>query len=152
RLQADQLLDWILRHHESLPEQAVGQAASRATLESLLREPPPESGRPFGEVVAEFISCVAPYACRINHPRFLAFVPAAPVFASIEGEILCAGTNFFAGVWREAAGPAQVELVVLDWFRSWLGLPASTRGVLTSGGSEANLTALVVARERVPEA
>ena len=66
------------------------------------------------------------------------------------GDWLTAAANFFAGVWLEAAGPAQVETTVLDWFRQWLGMPDTTRGVLTSGGSEANLTALVVARERVP--
>jgi glutamate/tyrosine decarboxylase-like PLP-dependent enzyme len=44
-----------------------------------------------------------------------------------------------------------VELVVLDWFRQWLGLPATTQGVLTGGGSEANLTALAVAREPLSE-
>src|SRR5262249_51162242 len=52
----------------------------------------------------------------------------------------------------EASGPSQVELVVLDWFRDFLGLPPQTSGVLTSGGSEANLTALVVARERLADA
>lgn len=66
------------------------------------------------------------------------------------GELLCAGTNFFGGVWLEAAGPTQVELVVLDWFKQWLGFPAEAEGLLTGGGSEANLTALVVARDRVP--
>ena len=65
------------------------------------------------------------------------------------GDCLCAGTNFFAGVWMEAAGPAQVELLVLDWFKEFLGYPPEARGILTGGGSEANLTALVVARERL---
>jgi aromatic-L-amino-acid decarboxylase len=45
-----------------------------------------------------------------------------------------------------------VELTVLDWFRCWLGLPEESAGLLTTGGSEANLTALVVARERLAEA
>ena len=62
---------------------------------------------------------------------------------------MTAAANFFVGVWMEAAGPTQVESTVLDWFRQWLGMPDSTRGLLTGGGSEANLTALVVARERV---
>jgi glutamate/tyrosine decarboxylase-like PLP-dependent enzyme len=121
-------------------------------MERLLREPPPEYGRPFAEVLAAFADKVAAYACRVNHPRFLAFIPGAPTFVSVLGDLLCAGTNFFAGVWLEAAGPAQVELVVLDWFREWLGMPPGAGGVLTGGGSEANLTALVAARERLPEA
>jgi glutamate/tyrosine decarboxylase-like PLP-dependent enzyme len=118
-------------------------------MEALLREPPPEQGRDFAAVLAEFAARVAPNACRVNHPRFLAFVPGAPTFLSVLGDLLCAGTNFFAGVWLEAAGPAQVELVVLDWFRDFLGMPPGTAGLLTGGGSEANLTALVTARERL---
>src|SRR3954451_17858273 len=108
-------------------------------MEALLREPPPEVGQPFEQVFAEFQAKIATYTIPPNHPRFLAFVPGAPSFLSVLGDLLCAGTNFFAGVWLEASGPAMVELVVLDWFRDWLGLPATTAGVLTGGGSEANL-------------
>ncbi|HVS37350.1 MAG TPA: pyridoxal-dependent decarboxylase [Gemmataceae bacterium] len=120
-------------------------------MERLLREPPPETGRDFAAVLAEFAAKVAPFACRVNHPRFLAFIPGAPTFLSVLGDLLCAGTNFFAGVWLEASGPAQVELVVLDWFREFLAMPPGTMGVLTGGGSEANLTALVAAREPLSE-
>ena len=98
-------------------------------------------------MLAEFQDKVARHAFRTNHPRFLAFVPGTPTFLSALGDFLCAGTNFFAGVWLEAAGPAQVELVVLDWFKEFLGYPAEAQGLLTGGGSEANLTALAVARE-----
>jgi glutamate/tyrosine decarboxylase-like PLP-dependent enzyme len=121
-------------------------------MESLLREPPPEEPTGFSEVLEEFQRKVAPHAMRPNHPRFLAFVPGAPTFLSVLGDWLCAGTNYFDGVWLEAAGPAQVELVVLDWFKSFLGYPAEARGILTGGGSEANLTALVVAREQLSPA
>jgi glutamate/tyrosine decarboxylase-like PLP-dependent enzyme len=47
----------------------------------------------------------------------------------------------------ESAGATQVELEVIDWFRGWAGLPDSTAGVLVNGGSAANMTALLVARE-----
>ena len=118
-------------------------------MEALLRQPLPETGADFAALLAQFDQVVAPHACRINHPRFLAFVPSAPSVAATLGDWLCAAANFFAGVWLEAAGPTQVELVVLEWFCQWLNLPAGTQGLLTSGGSEANLTALVVAREQL---
>jgi glutamate/tyrosine decarboxylase-like PLP-dependent enzyme len=146
---ADQAVQWLLHHFKTLPEQPIGETAGRATMEDLLAEAPPEAGCSFDQVLEEFQAKVARYAFRINHPRFLAFIPGSPSFVSVLGDLLCAGTNFFAGVWLEAAGPAQVELVVLDWFRRILGLPASTCGILTGGGSEANLTALLVARERL---
>jgi glutamate/tyrosine decarboxylase-like PLP-dependent enzyme len=141
---------WSLEHFATLPEQAIGQTLSRPQAEALLREPAPEAGSDFAGVLAEFAAKVAPNAFRTNHPRFLAFVPGAPTYLSVLGDWLCSSANFFAGVWLEASGPAQVELVVLDWFKELLGYPAAARGVLTSGGSEANLTALVAARERLP--
>lgn len=140
-------VEWILRHLETLAEQPIGRTATRAHMEALLSEPPPEDGRPFADVLADFQDKVAAYALRTNHPRFLAFIPGPPTVASVLGDWLCAGTNFFDGVWFEAAGPAQVELVVLDWFKQFLGYPSEARGLITSGGSEANLTALVVARQ-----
>jgi glutamate/tyrosine decarboxylase-like PLP-dependent enzyme len=45
-----------------------------------------------------------------------------------------------------ASGPNEIELLVLDWFRQWLGMPDGTSGLITSGGSTATLTALVAAR------
>src|SRR5262249_18301778 len=86
---------------------------------------------------------------RINHPRFLAFIPAGPSFVSVLADWLCSATNFFTGVWLEASAPSQIELLVLDWFKEFLGYPETGSGILTSGGSEANLTALVVAREKL---
>lgn len=147
-----EVLAWIVEHLGSLPDQPIGQTAGRTEMESHLRESPPEQGQGFAQVLRDFQEHVAPFAFRVNHPRFLAFIPSAPSFLSVLGDMLCAGSNFFAGVWLEAAGPAEVEILVLDWFKEFLGYPAGASGILTGGGSEANLTALVVARERLSAA
>jgi glutamate/tyrosine decarboxylase-like PLP-dependent enzyme len=140
---------WVLRHLATLGDQPTARTASRPEMEARLRQPPPEQGSDLARVLAEFDAGVAPFAVRTNHPRFLAFIPGAPTVASMLADWLCAGTNFFCGVWLEAAGPTEVELLVLDWFKDFLGYPSSAHGILTGGGSEANLTALVVARERL---
>src|SRR5262249_58219325 len=49
----------------------------------------------------------------------------------------------------EAPAAPTVELIVRDWFKASPGSPAEASGILTGGGSEANLTALLVARERL---
>ncbi len=123
--------------------------ASRAEMEALFREPPPENGRGFSQVLDEITAKVLPNATRPNHPRFFAFIPGAPSFVSVLGDWLCAGLNYFAGVWKEAPAATEIEIVVLDWLKELLGYPASAAGILTGGGSEANLTALVVAREKL---
>jgi len=144
-----QVEGWALHHHNTLQDQPIGLAATPAELRRRLGEPPPDSGRPFAEILERFSRDVAPFAFNVMHPRFLGFVPGAPCFPSIIGDWLTAAANYFTGVWLEAAGPTQVELTVLDWFKQWLGYPPEARGILTSGGSEANLTALVVARDSI---
>ncbi|MBM3993422.1 MAG: aminotransferase class V-fold PLP-dependent enzyme [Planctomycetes bacterium] len=145
-----QTLDAMIDDFVSLGERGVGQTGSRDQMEALLGEPPPEMGIPFERLLGIVRETIVPHCFRTTHPRFLAFIPGAPTFPSILADCLASNANIFAGVWKEASGAAQVELVVLDWFRQILGYPPETRGILTGGGSEANLTALVVAREKIP--
>lgn len=148
----DLVADWTLDDFANLPARPLGLTASRGDMEKLLREPAPRHGQPLPEVVRQFKDKIAPHVVRLQHPRFLAFIPGAPTAISMLGDWLCAAGNFFCGVWMEASGPAEVEIVVLDWFKELLGYPEEAQGVLTTGGSEANLLALVVAREQVPPA
>lgn len=149
---AELTVDWAMRQEAKLTDSPVGRSASPAELDALLAEPAPWQGAAFADVMAKFERDVAPYTYPPCHPRFFAFIPGAHTFVGVLGDWLCSAGNFFAGVWFEAAGPARVELLVLDWFRELLGMPATAAGILTGGGSEANLTALVAARERLAAA
>ena len=120
---------------------------TRKELEPLMAEDAPEEPRDADGVLRRALDDILPRAGRIDHPRFFAFIPSSPTWPSILGDYLATGFNTFQGTWLESAGPSQLELVVIDWFRSWLGLPESGGGLLTSGGSAANLVALVTARE-----
>lgn len=141
-----QVVDFLIDRLCGLRSASLGQELSRDETERLLREPLPEQPHKFEEVFEEYRRHVAPYAISLDHPRFFAFIPSAPNYVSILADALVAGTNVFAGTWLESSGPSQVELLVIDWFKQMLGLPAETRGLLVSGGSVANLTALAVAR------
>jgi hypothetical protein len=109
--------------------------------------PPPEQPTDYGAVLARVLADVLPFAARTDHPGYLAFIPSFTTWPAALAELTAAAANPYCGAWLESAGPAQVELEVIDWFRGWLGLPAGTAGVLVNGGSAANLTALLVARE-----
>ena len=124
-----------------------GSFRSRRELEPLLGGVAPEEGRDPDSVIQDVVETVLPMAGRIDHPRFFAFIPSSPTWPSVLGDFLATGFNIFQGTWLESAGPSQLELVVLDWFRDWLGFPEEGGGLLTSGGSAANLGALVTARE-----
>jgi aromatic-L-amino-acid/L-tryptophan decarboxylase len=147
RALANRATDLIVRRVESLRSEAPWRGASRFDLEPLLREPPPEHGRDALAVLNRVASDVLPVAARVDHPRFLAFVPSSPTWPGVIADYLAAGFNIFQGTWLGSGGPSQLELVVIDWFRQWIGFPDSAGGLFTSGGSAAILDALVAARE-----
>ena len=141
--------DVVAEHISTLRDQPAQRSLDRAEADRLIGGPPPERGRDF-EVLLEFLrERVFPYHAREPHPHFMGYIPSSPTFPAIMGDWLATGYNFFAGVWSVAAGPNEIELVVLDWFRRWLGMPGGAGGLLTSGGSAATLTAVVAARHAV---
>src|SRR5262245_27844141 len=125
----------------------VLRRADSAEMRSRLGGPPPEQPTDYGAVLARVIADVLPYTARADHPGYFAFIPSFTTWPAALAELTAAAANPYCGAWMEAAGPAQIELEVIDWFRTWLGMPASAAGVLVSGGSAANLTALLAARE-----
>lgn len=145
------VVDAVVERHAGLREMAPWRGGSRLDTEALFREACPEEGRDPDRVLARAVQEILPRAGRIDHPRFMAFVGNSPVWASVLGDWLASGFNIFQGTWLESAGPSQVELVVLDWFREWMGLPEGASGLFTSGGSAANLVAVVAARVRAGE-
>jgi aromatic-L-amino-acid decarboxylase len=121
--------------------------ASAGEMASRLPPGAPESGTPFDEAVARLQRDVLPYTGRSDHPGYMAFIPTSGTFPSALGDFIASALNVSAGSWMEGAGPSRVELVVLDWFKQWIGYPQDAAGLLLSGGSAANLTALACARE-----
>jgi aromatic-L-amino-acid/L-tryptophan decarboxylase len=84
----------------------------------------------------------------MDHPRFFGFIPGPSNYVGALAEALAAGFNPGMATWLESSGPIALELRTVDWLRELVGLPESGGGLFLSGGSEANLTALAVARDR----
>ena len=69
------------------------------------------------------------------------------IWPGVVADFMAAGYHVNQCTWLTSSGPSQLELVVLEWFRRWVGYPESAGGILTSGGSAASLDAFVAARE-----
>lgn len=140
------IVDQIVEHLETLASKPVARVSPRVELESELREPLPEEPAPVDSLLDQLRRVVWPNMGNIQHPRFFAFIPSPSNFVSVMADALAAGFNPFAGNWLEGSGPAQIELVTIDWLREICGLPQTAGGLFVSGGSMANLTALAAAR------
>jgi aromatic-L-amino-acid decarboxylase len=138
----DALVDWL--SDDSLPPL---RKATPAEMAARLGGPPPAAGAPFDDALDVLFRDVLPFTSRAAHPRFFAYVPFAGTWPGALGDFVASACNVFAGSWQEAAGPTQLELEIIGWFKEWVGYPAGAAGSLVSGGSAANLTALACARE-----
>src|SRR4051794_17387299 len=112
-----------------------------------LMAPASDEPRPWNELLDQLEHDVLGPMSRLAHPGYFAFIPASSTFAGALGDLIAAALDIDVGSWMSAAGPSQLELVVLDWFKSWIGYPPEAEGILVSGGSAANITALACARE-----
>jgi aromatic-L-amino-acid/L-tryptophan decarboxylase len=143
--------DMVAAHLANIRSEPVIASAPRSDLNAALLVQPPAAPVDFDSIVATLEKHVFPYHAREPHPGFLAYVPSCPTFPALLGDWIATGYNFFAGVWPVAAGPNQIEMVVLEWIREWMGLEPGASGLLTSGGSAANTTAVVAARHAALE-
>ena len=143
---AHRVADVVTEHLGTLRSQPVITGLNRRETDARLLRPAPRTGTDFDTLIATLARDVFAHHAREPHPGFMAYVPSCPTFPAVLGDWLATGYNFFAGVWPVASGPNGVEVAVLEWFREWVGMPRGTGGLLTSGGSGANLTAVIAAR------
>jgi glutamate/tyrosine decarboxylase-like PLP-dependent enzyme len=145
------VVEAIADHVENLGDMPPLQVTPPAELRARLGGPPPDAPGDADAALATLMRDVFANMQHDDHPRFFARVGSPSNAVSVLADALAAGVNAFAGSWAGGSGPTTLELVVLDWLRSWVGLPEESEGILVSGGSVGSLTALAAAREAMPE-
>ena len=131
-----------------LGERANAPAAEFDGLDELLtaiRLAPPERGVDF-----EHVLDIAFQAGRKGHdttgPGWLAYVPGGGLPSAALADLIARVTNRFVTVWEAAPVMAEIEATVIRWLCQLFGYGSTARGVLTTGGSLANFSAVVAAR------
>ncbi|HEY7370032.1 MAG TPA: aminotransferase class I/II-fold pyridoxal phosphate-dependent enzyme [Thermoanaerobaculia bacterium] len=141
-----------IAHIESLSRQPSWATEGGDELARSLREPLPEEGRPAEELLDLVFEKVIPASLNTAAPGYLAYIPAGGLFQSAVADFVAQATNRYAGVFSVAPGLVALEANVLRWFCEIVGYPREAQGILTTGGSLSNFSALVTARrERLPE-
>ena len=106
-----------------------------------------ENGRDPREVLEYLGRAVDAPGITTASPRFMGYIPGGGLFGSALGDFLAAASNKYAGFASAAPGAVRLENATTAWLADVVGFPKGAAGTLTSGGSLANLTALVAARE-----
>ncbi|MEU6798445.1 aminotransferase class V-fold PLP-dependent enzyme [Nonomuraea wenchangensis] len=135
------LVEDFLRDLPDLPALATSDAGLLAGL----REPAPEHGSPLPALLRT-VAAAARQGGTSAGPGYLAYVPGGGLYAAALADFMAAALNKYVAVWDLAPACAQIEATVVRWLCDLFGHPAEARGILTSGGSMANFSAIVTAR------
>jgi L-2,4-diaminobutyrate decarboxylase len=107
---------------------------------------PTAQGQPTGQTIHDMLRIMS-NSVVMDHPGFFGFIPSPVDDTSLLGDIISTMFNAHAGSWLQSSGPSAVEDTILKWLAQKAGFPATAGGVFVSGGSIANLTAIVAARD-----
>jgi len=135
----DDTVGWLA----TLRERAAWTEMPEAVRASF-NEAVPVEGTGAAQVYAEFVERVRPFPNGNLHPRFWGWVQGTGTPLGMIADMLAAALNPHMAGFNQA--PALVERQVLAWLAELMGFPRASSGVLTSGGTMANLIGLAVAR------
>jgi aromatic-L-amino-acid decarboxylase len=146
-----QVSDRVVEHVASLESQPASYEGDGRSVARSLVEGPPEEGTALEPLLDLLFEEAVPLSFNTAGPGYLAYIPGGGVFPSALADLIANAVNRYVGVWVAAPALVQLESNVIRWFCDIVGYPPSSGGLLTSGGSLANFTAIVTARrERLP--
>ncbi len=147
----DAVMERIVAHIESLPQQPSADHEGAADVARSLQESLPQEGAALQDVLDLFFERATPKSYNTAGPGYLAYIPGGGLFHTAVADLMADAVNRYVGVWIAAPGLVQIEANAVRWLCEIVGYPPQSRGFFTSGGSLANLSAIVVARrERLP--
>src|SRR4051794_7373856 len=150
-------IDWIADYLEGVERFPVASPVVPGSVRAALPANPPTDAEPFAALLRDLDDIVLPGLTHWQHPKFFAYFPSNTSYASILGDLLCAGLAVNGMSWATSPAGTEVEALMLDWMADLLGLPERFRshngggpggGVIQDTASSATLCALLAARER----
>ncbi|OLZ66308.1 pyridoxal-dependent decarboxylase [Streptomyces amritsarensis] len=86
-------------------------------------------------------------AVYFHHPRYLGHLNCPVVIPAVVGEAVMAAVNSSLDTWDQSIGGTLIERRLIDWTTRRIGLGEKADGIFTSGGSQSNFHALLLARD-----
>ncbi|KFA62045.1 hypothetical protein S40285_02099 [Stachybotrys chlorohalonatus IBT 40285] len=137
----------LLPRTQDVAADPIIKVAQPSDVPALRQVATPGAPHTVDEVVQEAFG-VFDHRMRVNHPRFMGLIPSPTSPVAWLGDCIAAAFNGLGASKLQASGPVVVEKTLVEWLASRIGFPATAGGVCVSGGSMANLMAIIVARDR----
>jgi glutamate/tyrosine decarboxylase-like PLP-dependent enzyme len=143
-----QMVDDLIDYWAGIREQKIWRPIPEEVKE-VFDQPIPEQGQSPEEVYREFKEYIFPYNKGNVHPRFFAWIQGTGTPMGTFGDLLASGMNPNTAIGEHSA--MYVDRQVVNWCKELMNFPSEASGILVSGGSMANITALTVARNSFGE-
>jgi glutamate/tyrosine decarboxylase-like PLP-dependent enzyme len=140
---AHNMVDDMMGHLQTVAERPVW-VKTPDDVKTFLNQPLPQQPTDTAQVYDEFKQYILPYNKGNVHPRFWSWVQGTGTAFGMMADMLASGMNPNNTIGDHA--PMYVENQVIDWCKTMMGFPAESSGLLVSGGSMANVTAIITAR------
>ena len=137
----------IVAHIESLPAQPAANVEGAAEFARSLVEPLPQRGESAEKLFDLLFNDCVPRSFNAPGPGYLAYIPGGGIFHSAVADLIANCVNRYTGIYAAAPALVQIEANVIRWFCDIVGYGRGSGGILTTGGSLANFTAIVAARK-----
>src|SRR5215813_14874713 len=147
RKQLHELADWIADFRQGLGSLPVAPNDEPVAILAAVPAEPPEEAEPFEKILGDVDRIIVPGMVHWSHPMFLGYFGWTTTAPAILGEIITAPLNVNAMTWRTCPAATELETVVIDWLRQWVGLSDQFGGVVYDTASVGVMHALAVARE-----
>ena len=148
RKQLHELADWIADFREQIERLPVAPNDKPGAIRAQLPRRAPEEGEAFETILSDVDRVIMPGMVHWSHPMFLGYFGWTSTAPGILGEIVTAPLNVNAMTWRTCPAATELETVVIDWLRQWVGLSNEFDGVIYDTASVGLMHALAVAREK----
>ena len=145
---AHQMVDTMFSYLEDVGDRPVWTEPTSDALQHI-KLPLPQTAMSPEQVYSHFEKWILPFTKGNISPRFFSWVEGNGTPMGMMADMLASGMNPNVTIGNHMA--MHIDRQVIDWCRQMMGMPETTSGMLVSGGSLANITALTVARNHFLE-
>jgi aromatic-L-amino-acid decarboxylase len=145
REMGEAVVEYLIAFTHGLDDAPAEATEGALELARELRATAPETGGEFDAVLAEARSAIE-RTFEYAGPGYLAYIPGGGLYTAALAEFIAQGVNRYVGLWQPSPAVVQIEENVARWLCDLFDYPPAAQGLLLSGGSMANLSAMVTAR------
>jgi len=140
---AHEIVDLVFDHINGVAEKPVVKWTTPSDLAALVSLDRSHEGD-----FASLVRTLADHSIQLHHPAYIGHQVCPPFPQAVIADFVISALNQSAAVWEMSPIATMVEKAIVRWAANQLGYPEGSEGTAVSGGSAANLTALLAARKR----